>query len=606
MTTEKKTIDPNYIEIVNLFNGACVYKVPKYQRGYAWESSEVEEFCNDVFDCLDAYKDDGSLEHFFGGVVCIEEKPETPKQTYKCFSIVDGQQRISTFLLFISAITKRLRKIRGNIDSKYEKGICSLVESFEKKYLYYFESRNLEELKYKKLEMSIKDRFFYSSIVYEDVKLAPVTDSHKRIASAFKIINEKLDIKTGGMDFLTEVSLYEDIDSLLSTKCHVLKITTNKTEDAYRLFQVLNDRGRALSACDLLRASSLSRFENISDSDLQESSAKIWDEITQDRELDVEKYLSFYYVSRTSDKLKKLDLFNKFNKEFFDEIEPSMVHERLRDIAANLKVIKQLEDGDWPYEKPSVSEWNRQRLKFLIVRLKHTECIPLLLAATKLKEAKFSDLVLCLERFFFRFKTVLGKRFDPVVKVYLSEIYKINVNPDTYAIQSIQSELRKITDSRTTDEEFRQAIGLLEFSEKESSDGTNGNRIIKYLLLQFEENFCWLKTSDRSLKNRDKLLDKSHVLDFPMVSIEHVYPQNSIGGDAELERFKNRIENLTLLDRDINSQLGNMPFSKKRLSFKDSKFKINNEISNFEFWNEQSLFERKRIMLDSVIDLFRV
>lgn len=606
MNTEKKTIDPNYIEIVNLFNGACVYKVPKYQRGYAWESSEVEEFCNDVFDCLDAYKNDDSLEHFFGGVVCIEEKPETLKQTYKCFSIVDGQQRISTFLLFISAITKRLKKIKEGIDNQYEKGIGSLIENFEKKYLYYFESRNLEELRYKKLSMSIKDQEFYSSIVYEDIKTSPVTDSHRRIASAFKIINDKLGAKTDGMDFLAEVSLYENIDALLSTKCHVLKITTNKTEDAYRLFQVLNDRGRALSACDLLRASSLSRFENFSDSKLQDSAAKIWDEITQDRELDVEKYLSFYYVSITSDKLKKLDLFNKFNREFFDDVEPKLVYDRLSNISENLKLIKQLEDGDWPYEKPSVSEWNRQRLKFLIVRLKHTECIPLLLAATKLKETKFSELVLCLERFFFRFKTVLGKRFDPVVKVYLSEIQKINMNPDIYAIQSIQVELRKITESRTTDEEFRQAIGLLEFSDKESSDGTNGNRIIKYLLLQFEENFSWLKSNDRSLKNRDKLLDKSHVLDFPMVSIEHIYPQKSKSGNAELERLKNRVENLTLLDRNINSQLGNKPFHEKRLSFKESKFKINNEIANFESWNEQSLLERKRIMLDSVIDLFRV
>jgi len=144
MTKEKKTIDPNYIEVSNLFNGPCVYQVPKYQRGYAWEATEVEEFCSDLFECLDAYENDDELEHFFGGVVCIEEKPKNAKQTHKCFSVVDGQQRISTFILFISVIRDSLLDIHNDIEEKYKKGVGSLIETFEKKYLYYSESRNLE------------------------------------------------------------------------------------------------------------------------------------------------------------------------------------------------------------------------------------------------------------------------------------------------------------------------------------------------------------------------------------------------------------------------------------------------------------------------------
>lgn len=606
VNNEKKTIDPNYVEVLNLFSGSCVYKVPKYQRGYAWEETEVDEFCNDLLECLDAYTNDENLEHFFGGVVCIEEKPKDTKQTFKSFSVVDGQQRISTFVLFISVIRNKLLDIHNDIEEKYKKGVNNLIETFEKSYLYYVESRNLEEIKYKKLSMSLKDAEFYSALVYEKQAIPALTDSHKRILKAEKKIKEKIEDKISSLDFIETVNVFENINSLLASKCHVLKITTNKNEDAYRLFQVLNDRGRALSACDLLRASSLSKFEVLEDTTLQNKTANIWDEITEDREREVEKYLSFYYIANTADKFKKLDLYRKFNKQFFEELDPLAIHERLKDISNRLQTIKQIENGEWPYENTNLSLWHHQKIRFLIVRLKHTECIPLLLAATQLSEAKFFDLVSVIEKFFFRFKTVLGKRFDPVVKVYLKEISKINQNPDTYAIQSITKELRNIIETRTSDDEFINAISLLEFSEKESKDATGGNRIIKYLLLQLEENFSWIKSDNNSIKNRSNMVDKGKVYDFPFVSIEHIYPRNAKEKIEKLEAIKHKLENLTLLDRDMNSRVGNKPFEQKRQMFSDSNYKLNNEIANFATWEEHSLKERKQQINGAVVNLFRI
>lgn len=606
MTKEKKTIDPNYIEVSNLFNGPCVYQVPKYQRGYAWEATEIEEFCSDLFECLDAYENDDELEHFFGGVVCIEEKPKNAKQTHKCFSVVDGQQRISTFILFISVIRDSLLDIHNDIEEKYKKGVGSLIETFEKKYLYYSESRNLEEIRYEKLRMSIKDEEFYHSLVYNREVLPQKTDSHKRILKAQKLIKSKVDSRVDKLDFIETVKVFETIDALLSSKCHLLKITTNKNEDAYRLFQVLNDRGRALSACDLLRASSLSKFEANEDVELQDKSAVIWDEITEDRERDVEKYFSFYYVSKAADKIKKLDLFSKFNKLFFESCNPDEIHTRLKNISVDLDTIKLLEDGEWPYEKSNLSQWHHQRVKFLIVRLKHTECIPLLLAATQLSETKFYELVRVLEKFFFRFKTVLGKRFDPVVKVYLEEIKKINKNPEIYGVQSITKELRSILETKTTDDEFKHAVLQLEFSKKESKDATNGNRVIKYLLLQLEENFDWLRSENSSIKSRENMVDKSHVYDFPFVSIEHVYSSTSKVIDKEVELRKHKLENLTVLARDTNSLVGNKSFHDKKIHFAASKYKINKEIANYHTWDNHTLTERKTQIENSLVELFRI
>ncbi|GHB67833.1 hypothetical protein GCM10008107_16620 [Psychrosphaera saromensis] len=606
MTKEKKTIDPNYLEVSNLFNGSCVYQVPKYQRGYAWEATEVEEFCNDLFECLDAYENDEELEHFFGGVVCIEEKPDSPKQTHKCFSVVDGQQRISTFILFISVIRDCLLTIHNDIEDKYKNGVNTLIDTYEKKYLYYSESRNLEEIKYEKLRMSIKDEEFYHSLVYKRQLLPQKTDSHKRIQKAQKLIKSKIEHRIDKLDFIETVQVFEKIDALLSSKCHLLKITTNKNEDAYRLFQVLNDRGRALSACDLLRATSLSKFEANEYIGLQDKAAVIWDEITEDRERDVEKYFSFYYVSQAADKIKKLDLFSKFNKLFFENSNPEGIYTRLQNISEQLDTIKLLEDGEWPYEKSNLSQWHHQRAKFLVVRLKHTECIPLLLAATQLSETKFYELVRVLEKFFFRFKTVLGKRFDPVVKVYLEEIKKINKNPQTYGVQSITKELRNVLESRTTNEEFIHAVLQLEFSTKESKDATNGNRVIKYLLLQLEENYDWLRSENPSIKSRENMVDKSHVYDFPFVSIEHVYPCTPKKIDKDIDSRKHKLENLTVLARDTNSLVGNKGFQDKKVHFAASKYKLNKEIANYNTWDNNTLAERKTQIENSLVELFRI
>ena len=47
-------ISPEYLSIGRLFQSNFIFSVPKYQRGYAWGDTEVEDFLNDLWKCYGA------------------------------------------------------------------------------------------------------------------------------------------------------------------------------------------------------------------------------------------------------------------------------------------------------------------------------------------------------------------------------------------------------------------------------------------------------------------------------------------------------------------------------------------------------------------------
>ena len=83
-----------------LFNTQNPFRIPRYQRPYAWEEDQTSEFWNDL-------KDDNS--NFIGSLIFNIE----PLKEEKCIDIIDGQQRLLTITIFCSA----LREISEGIDS---------------------------------------------------------------------------------------------------------------------------------------------------------------------------------------------------------------------------------------------------------------------------------------------------------------------------------------------------------------------------------------------------------------------------------------------------------------------------------------------------------
>lgn len=100
------------------------FRIPDYQRGYAWEEKQLKEFWND----LKNLKDDGS---HYAGLITVEEVKEKDKKTerwsedkwlfdkgLKAYYVIDGQQRLTTCIILIDSIIKFVSKNEINYTPK--------------------------------------------------------------------------------------------------------------------------------------------------------------------------------------------------------------------------------------------------------------------------------------------------------------------------------------------------------------------------------------------------------------------------------------------------------------------------------------------------------
>ena len=108
-----------------------IYRIPDYQRGYSWEKSHLEDFWQDI-----ANLQDGKI-HYTGLLTVEPVKSEDYAEwsddlwiisgkAYKPFFIVDGQQRLTTVIILLWSLLKRISEndvinyqSRRNIVEKY-------------------------------------------------------------------------------------------------------------------------------------------------------------------------------------------------------------------------------------------------------------------------------------------------------------------------------------------------------------------------------------------------------------------------------------------------------------------------------------------------------
>ena len=85
--------------LIDIFSKERFYKVPIYQRSYAWEEKQLRDFYND-------FRNDYQKNNYYYGTILLK-KIDNEDNT---FEIVDGQQRITTLVIFIYCLLKELHK----------------------------------------------------------------------------------------------------------------------------------------------------------------------------------------------------------------------------------------------------------------------------------------------------------------------------------------------------------------------------------------------------------------------------------------------------------------------------------------------------------------
>jgi hypothetical protein len=236
-----------------------IFRIPDYQRGYAWTQRQLFDFWEDLINLQQ------NRNHYTGvlslrkvpDLICMnwnEEKWLIDERSYNAYYIVDGQQRITTFVILIQAIIEFLRKLDENIDKTDDNiylGTFSLKQIREdyvvsekppqniiKSYKFGYESDNpsFEFLRYNILGESdggtLLETFYtlnlYNSKIFFHDNLIKYYEINKLdgILLLFKKLTQKL-----------MFNVYEMSDDF----------------DVFVAFETINNRGKKLSNLELLK-----------------------------------------------------------------------------------------------------------------------------------------------------------------------------------------------------------------------------------------------------------------------------------------------------------------------------------------------------------------
>ncbi|WNJ95912.1 DUF262 domain-containing HNH endonuclease family protein [Vibrio ruber] len=582
-------VEPEYKSIGGLFRDANVFRVPKYQRGYAWKEDQLEDFRDDL---IFIHRNENN-EHFFGSLVCAQE--ESIGGHERSNQLVDGQQRLTTFVILICCLINKYSFLNKE-KHEYKEYIDEKIKELKERYLIYKKSVNKKTEYVRRLELSRRDDdFFYNRISNNDVE--PERESHKRLSTAFKFLDKFVGSLIEDKKISDALDELDSLEKTINEKCNIIHMVTGKVSDAYKLFQVINDRGEQLNHTDLLRAKTL----GITDEQglIFNQVENIWDELDACYGSGLEKLLGYYYSSSTGDKVRTSSFYDQCMENIFSEnnhSSPQIVYEKMKDIKNKLYKASLISQGDWPYDSSILRLWQRNRLKFLVVHLKHTHCIPLLLAASSLKEQHFYEVVRVLEIFFFRYKNVCGNKIDLATTRY----YKAckNIQENKFTVQRFKDEFRELINKYATDDMFKSRIDELDYSKSKSS--------LRYLLLGLEDSWEWyISGMKEGVKGRESSFDHLYTFDFSSATVEHIYPQNPDAKNIPLEPFLNKLGNLTILDPKHNEELGNLPYDKKiDIYINDTKLKINQEFKKYPIWDKEHLIERRDSLMDAACYIF--
>ena len=601
-------VEPRFLSVITLFSEQKIYKIPKYQRNYAWESDQIDDFITDLNSCKSIREANEEYNHFFGGVVTVRER----RTGSNCDSheVVDGQQRLTTFTLFMIALrntySQLLEKSKRDLTEDQIEVINNRITKIKSAFIEYKEEVNGKLVAVDKLTVSGADLEYYRAIK-SGIERAGERMSHDRLEKAFKKFT--FFFRSIIKNAENTQSAYDEI-----TKVHkafdegfqILLIETSSKSDAYRLFQVLNDRGISLTDGDMLRAKTLELLETSSRCDKINGVNKLWDHILADTTSNIINFLVYFYAGKIGKRCNSTAIYDNYLDKIFDakdkvhlsECEADKVIDMIEEMYNYSQKFKLLIAGVWPFEfRQPITAKERDRLDLLINKLDHKRVLPLLMNACFLDQKKFYNIVHYSEIMFFRYKIVCNQNIGKMDSIYLK--HAIKIRGDEFSLHEFKNDLLELNNI-ATDDLFVSNLNNFKYSTR-----SNGNKLIKYLLLMLEDYSKWY-FSDQRYTIPKKVNDNAVTHDFNNISIEHIYSQNSPDRDEEMEKRKNKIENLTIYNcRDNSNELGNKTFEEKRRIFAgQDQYILNHKISQYNQWNTNSLESRREELDNMALSIF--
>ncbi len=221
---------PTPTNIKTFFEGSKQYAIPVYQRAYSWEEKQWDEFLEDL---KEATKSDN---HYFFGNVLLE------KSNNEVSDIIDGQQRVTTIIIFARALCNELQNRAKTETLKSNMSNKEFIQYIQEDYLINRNKPKLEAVEY--------DRDYFRDFIIkgDSAKHEPQTPSQERIKNAKEFFEKKLkDTKNFSTDNL--LAIFEAME-----KAELIQITFKEKKDSVLMFELQNNRGKNLTNMEKLKS----------------------------------------------------------------------------------------------------------------------------------------------------------------------------------------------------------------------------------------------------------------------------------------------------------------------------------------------------------------
>jgi uncharacterized protein with ParB-like and HNH nuclease domain len=542
--------------IKNLFKKYTQFRIPVFQRDYSWSPSYYNQFLDDIITSLESRSgstgsSDSPKNYFVGTMVLSGHKGATT------IDVVDGQQRLTVITILFSAISKRLDEIgekklseatfryvqeeddNGELINHLQSDSSSpffdvFVQSLDDKYKEEEQASTLEEESLKKTYTD-----FYNALSPDDLKKHSVFNN-KNYKNALILIR----------------------DQLLSAT--LIEITTTNKSSAYKIFEILNAKGKGLASIDLIKNSIFEKYYN-DKGGLEKLASKKWEKIQtnlreRNQNIGLLTFYRQYWLSKY-ERVTNVQLYDSFKRNFIDSDQADSLKDQY------MKFLSDLVEESEEYIKivhPLLDDYdNRQEYKPVVESLASLynvlgikQYIVLVLALMYLKKAdlislqKLKECLRFLESFVFMY-TDMGKGQANIYEARFSHLaIKLRRSKNKQETNKIINDdlYDNLKSKRVDGLLFTDNFTRLTYSKKKDK-GDADNSLAKYVV----------KKISSAYQGKESFQEEN--------SIEHIINENP----SDLQTLN--IGNLIALETKLNGDAGDSSYTQKKDIYSKSKNK---------------------------------
>lgn len=544
------------------------FEIPSYQRAYSWEKKQVNQFIEDLKTADD---------HYYLGHFLFESREDNTRL------VIDGQQRLTTCIIFFSTIKSELEK-RREAGDQFEIDLNDISD-------YYLKDIRKDTQKFK--TVAYDNNFFLDEVVEPKKDNPPITDTHSQTR-----------IRTTKEMFEAEFSKITTEDLIKWCKfienAEITEYVVNDKILAAQVFAFQNDRGIKLSNLEVIKAYCMLQVyksknqKEKNDEDiayLEIELSKIFKQIAR-ISIDEDEVLNYYWRAVSG---------KGFNSE---EVIPGIKAFVASSSIDKGVLIKQFFSGlSQAFNTIEIIERSADSYTQDLRYLKNMAlAYPFIIQAYRLNvnEKPLRRLIKVLENITFRY-LLRGGRAE--IESRLNE-YLVHFNSADDVDQIVNGIICKLK----TDEWWNY------WNDESMVSLLNGhmyqNRVDNYLLWKYELFLCDINHPKPHQVSFEDLIRKE--------SIEHIAPvtptdgspvENGYGVYEDVQHPENGIVsgnwlncvgNLMLISQAHNSAIGNKPFKDKIESYgRDNLLNQQKEIGGYvadisnPTWDKQAIEKRK-------------